>query len=353
MRTLALSVLLVASGALAQTQPPNPQPPAPAPLLSPQVLPDHRVTFRLRAPKASEVTIAGDFWLQQNRADKLTKDDQGVWSLTTEPLPPDYYSYFFTVDGVRIPDPANGLIKPGVGATQSAFSIPGPQTALLEDASVPHGEVRIVYYPSAILGKPRRMHIYFPPGYEQGQTRYPVLFLFHGGGDDDSGWNSIGRVNFILDNLISEGKSKPMIVVMPSLWALDPPVTTDRTDENETLFQKTFFQEILPYTETHYRTLPGPANRAVGGLGAGRDWLPAFVWPNLDKFTYVVFVSGGADAEHFALLQKQYPGWLDNPANIKRVKFFLGDGTNDASFPSAKHLADELKRRGYSTPKSS
>jgi enterochelin esterase-like enzyme len=350
MRNSALSVLLLfASAALAQTQASKPPPAAQAPLVSPQIFPDHRVTFRLRAPKASEVTIAGDFWLQQNRADKLVKDDQGVWSLTTEPLTPDYYSYFFTVDGVRIPDPANGLIKPGVGVTQSAFSIPGPQAALLEAGAVPHGDVRIVYYPSATLGKPRRMHIYFPPGYEEGQTRYPVLYLFHGGGDDDSGWNSVGRVNFILDNLIAQGKAKPMIVVMPSIWALDPPVRADLADENEALFQKTFFQEIVPYAEKHYRVLPGPANRAVGGLGGGRDWLPNFVWPNLDKFNYVVFVSGGADVDRFAFLQKQHPGVIDDPANIKRVKFFLGDGIDDASFPSAKNLAEELKRRGYTT----
>ncbi len=334
------STLVLASGALAQA-------PAPAPLVSPQVLPDHRVVFRLRAPKASEVTIAGDFWLEQNRVGKLAKDDQGVWSLTTEALKPDYYSYWFTVDGVRMPDPADGLTKPGISETQSAFFVPGPEEALLEAGAVPHGEIRTVYYSAVALGKQRRMHIYFPPGYESGQTRYPVVYLFHGGGDDDWAWESIGRVNFVMDNLIAQGKAKPMILVMPSLWAVDPPVRADRSAENEALFQKTLFQDVIPYTEAHYRVLPGAANRAVGGLGAGRNMLPNLVWPNIDKFDSVFFVSGGADAERFAFLQKQFPGVIDNPANIKRVKFFLGDGINDASFASAKNLADELKKRGY------
>ena len=168
MRKLVLLVLLV-SAAPVQPQAAKPETAKPAAVVSPQILPDHRVVFRLRAPKASEVTIAGDFWLEQGRTEKLVKDDQGIWSLTTEPLPPDYYSYYFTVDGIRIPDPANGLIKPGIRTTQSAFSVPGEQAAFLEAGPVPHGEVRMVFYQSAVVGKLRRMHIYFPPATKQGR----------------------------------------------------------------------------------------------------------------------------------------------------------------------------------------
>ena len=127
-----------------------------------QVLPDQRVTFRLRAPNVREVTITGDFWLEQNRTAKLVKDDQGVWSITLGPFFPDVYSYAFTVDGTAMPDPANGVIKPGVSATQSAFTVPGEQIAWLEAKPVPHGEVRIVHFQSAVTGSVRRMHIYFP-----------------------------------------------------------------------------------------------------------------------------------------------------------------------------------------------
>ena len=127
----------------------------------------------------------------------MAKDDQGIWSFTTEPLPADYYSYYFTVDGVRIPDPANGRIKPGSLRTQSASSIAGPESAFLEAAApVPHGEVRIVVYQSAVTGTPRQMHVYFPPGYEAGQTRYPVVYLFTvGETPTTAGPPSVGRTS--------------------------------------------------------------------------------------------------------------------------------------------------------------
>jgi len=349
MRNLILLLLLPPFAVLAWAQAPAPagsaRPPA---VVSPEVLADHRVVFRIWAPRSSEVTIAGDFWLQANRTEKLAKDQQGVWSLTTEPLPSDFYSYFFTVDGIRIPDPVDGLIKPGITSTQSAFWVPGPRAELLEAAPVPHGEVRMVYYQAASLGKQRRMHVYFPPGYEDGKMRYPVLYLFHGGGDDDWAWVAIGRLNFILDNLIAQGKARPMIVVMPSLWALDPPLKANQSDENEALFQRTLTHDIIPWVESHYRALPGAANRAAGGLGVGRNMLPNLLWPNFDKFNYVGFVSGGVDPDRLPILEKLHPGALDNPANIKRVKFFLGDGTNDASVVSSDNLAAELKKRGYS-----
>jgi enterochelin esterase-like enzyme len=338
-------LLLLASAAFGQ----QPAPPAPAPLVSPQVLPDHRVVFQLRAPKASDVTISADFYTEENHVGHLVKDDQGVWSITSDPLPPGYYSYNFTVDGIRIPDPADPLTKPGISATQSAFWVPGPEAGILEPGNVPHGEVRQVYYQAAALGKLQRMYIYFPPEYEAGKSKYPVLYLFHGGDDDDWGWVDIGRMNFILDNLIAQGKAKPMIVVMPSLWALDPPVHADREAENEQLFEKSLIGDIIPYVERHYRALTGPANRAIGGLGAGRDMMGNIVWPEIANFDYVGFTSGGADAQRVAALDKQYPGVLDNPANIKRVHFFVGNGSHDNSWASASYLAQHLKDLGYNT----
>lgn len=348
MRLSILSVFILCSIAGAQTPAPAVQPVAQAALVSPEILPDHRVVFHLRAPKANEVTVTGDFWVQTGRVEKLARDDQGVWSLATEALPPNVYSYSFTVDGVPIPDPANGQVKPGVRTQQSVFSIPGPEEEVYEPGHVPHGEVRMEYYQSAVEGKLRRMHIYFPPGYEESKTKYPVVYLFHGGGDDDSGWATIGRVNFILDNLIAQGKAKPMIVVMPNLYGIDPPVSAERSDESDALFAKSLVEEVIPFVESHYRVLPGPENRAAGGLGTGRYMLPLFLWPNLDKFSTAFFVSGGANAEAFANLEKKFPGVIENPANIKRVKFFLGDGVNDERLEYSTHLAAELKQRGYS-----
>ncbi len=321
----------------------------PAPVVSPQVLPDQRVTFRLRAPNAQEVTMTGDFWLEQNHAAaKLVKDEQGVWSVTLGPFLPDVYSYAFTVDGTTMPDPANGVIKPGVSVTQSAFTVPGDQMAWLEAKAVPHGEVRIVHYQSAATASVRRMHIYVPPGYDTSQARYPVMYLLHGGGDDDAGWTAIGRAHLILDNLIAQGKAKPMVVVMPSSWAMDPPVPTERRDANNALFVKVLFQDVLPYVEKNYRVLTSPAGRALGGLSYPSILPDAWI-PNIDKFDYVGFTSNGLNADRLAFYQKQYPGVLDRPANVKRVSVYIGDGVNAMTFASSKYLADELKRRGYKT----
>ena len=320
----------------------------PAPVVSPQVLPDRRVTFRLRAPNAGEVTITGDFWLVQTWTEKLVKDDQGVWSVTLGPFSPDLYSYSFSVDGTSIPDPVNGFIKPGVSSTQSMFLVPGEQTALLEARPVPHGDVRIVHYQSAVAAGVRRMHIYVPPGYDTGKSRYPVMYLLHGGGDDDGGWVAVGRANLILDNLIAQGRAKPMIVVMPSIWVLDPPVPADRRDANNALFAKLLFQDVMPYVEKNYRALTSPKSRAFGGLSYPNILPDAWI-PNIGKFDYVGFTSNGLNADRIAYYEKQYPGVLDNPANVKRVKIYIGDGTNAMTFASAKNLAEDLRRRGYRT----
>ncbi len=327
-----------------------PQPAAarPAAVVSPQVLPDQRVTFRLRAPNAREVTISGDFWLEQSRTAKLVKDDQGVWSITLGPFFPDVYSYAFSVDGTSFPDPANGVIKPGVSTTQSVFTVPGEQAVFLEARSVPHGEVRIVHFQSAVTSSVRRMHIYVPPGYDTAQARYPVMYLLHGGGDDDGGWIAIGRANLILDNLIAQGKATPMIVVMPSIWAIDPPVPADRRDANNALFAKLLFQEVIPYVEKHYRVLASPASRAFGGLSYPNILPDAWI-PNVEKFNYVGFTSNGLNADRIAFYEKQYPGVLDDPANVKRVSIYIGDGVNASTFANSKYLADDLKRRGYKT----
>ena len=146
----------------------------------------------------------------------MTKDDEGVWSITVGPLTPDFYSYTFHVDGVRTVDPKNAMIKPGLNSLDSMFLVPGEEAEFETTKDVPHGEVRAVWYRSGTLDMLRRMHVYTPPGYEGGSEKYPVFYLLHGGGDEDSGWSTIGRAGFILDNLIAAKKAVPMIVVMPN-----------------------------------------------------------------------------------------------------------------------------------------
>jgi enterochelin esterase family protein len=320
----------------------------PAPVVSPEILPDQRVVFRLRAPNVEEVTIAGDFWLEQRRVEKLVKDEDGVWSITVGPLFPDLYSYFFLVDGMPIPDPANGAIKPGIRTTQSMFTVPGEQTAFLEARPVPHGEVRIVHHQSSVLDRVMRMHIYFPPGYEESQARYPAMYLLHGGGDDDGGWVDIGRAHLILDNLIAQGRARPMVVVMPSIWALPPPVPTERREANNALFVKYLAQDVIPYVEESYRVLAASESRALGGLSYP-NILPDTWLPNVEKFDHIGFTSNGLRADRIAYYEEQFPGVLDDPDNVKRVKVYVGDGVNAMTFTSAKYLAEDLERRGYDT----
>jgi Carbohydrate-binding module 48 (Isoamylase N-terminal domain) len=171
-------------------------------LVSPEVLPDRRVAFRIYAPKASEVTLRGD-WMETPGPAKLERDENGVWAVTIGPLTPDYYSYSFTVDGVRTLDPKNATIKQGITSLDNMFFLSGSEAAFQENKPVPHGEIRKVWYQSTTLGNQRRMHIYFPPGYESSKDRFPVFYLLHGGGDEDSGWSTIGRAGFIIDNLLA------------------------------------------------------------------------------------------------------------------------------------------------------
>jgi enterochelin esterase family protein len=319
----------------------------PPPVTSPEVLPDRRVVFRLRALKATEVTLTGDLWPKQGVVEKLIRDAEGVWSVTVGPLTPDVYGYSFNIDGVTISDPSNGWVKPGVrNSSQSLFRVPGEQEQFLEVLPVPHGEVRIVYFKAESLSKMRRMRIYLPPGYETSKARYPVLYLIHGAGEDDEGWTAVGMANIIMDNLIAQGKAKPMIVVMPSYQGLAPQAVAGRVQENYPLFAKSFAQHILPFVEQTYRVIARPEGRAIGGLSPP-DIVPDTLIPIFDKFNYWLCTSNGLREPRMAYYDEQFPGVLNNPANTKRVKVLMGDGANAMTFTESTYMAGELKRRGY------
>jgi len=356
-----LLLLVIAFAASAQGQAPAPAPAnnpsqitrggegrgGPPAVASPEVLPDRRVVFRLRAPKATEVLLTGDLWPKQGVVEKLIRNTEGVWSVTVGPLTPDVYGYSFIIDGVTISDPSNGWVKPGFrSSSESAFRVPGEQGAFLEVLPVPHGEVRIVYFKAESLGMMRRMHIYFPPGYETGKARYPVLYLTHGAGEADEGWTAVGMANIIMDNLIAQGKAKPMIVVMPSYQGLAPQTAAGRVQENYPLFAKSFAQDIIPFVEKNYRVIAKPEGRALGGLSPP-DIVPDTLIPILDKFDYWLCTSNGMRESRMAYYEKQFPGVLNSPANAKRVKVLMGDGANAMTFTESTYLATELKRRGY------
>ena len=330
-------------------------------LISPEVMPDKRVSFRIYAPKASEVTLRGD-WMAAPGPVPLQKDDRGVWSVTTDPLRPDFYGYNFTVDGVRVTDPKNPMIKLGIATNESTFFVPGEEAAFEDNRLVPHGEIRQVWYQSSTLDMQRRMHIYTPPGYDNGKERYPVFYLLHGGGDEDSGWSSIGRAGFIMDNLLAAKKAKAMIVVMPngSLHrpANMPAATPGATQSPEVIaanaalqerFTSELLKDVVPFVEKNYRVLAGREHRAIAGLSMGGGQTLRTVMSNPDKFAYVGVWSSGVREEARADFEKRNAAFLESSDKVnKLVKVFsisVGDHDPLASV-GAKNLTELLNQRG-------
>jgi enterochelin esterase family protein len=359
----ALSLLWTA--APVQAQPPARRQPTPNDTLrSPEVGPDHRVTFRIYAPKADEVTLSGD-WIAQGlgTGGKLTKDDQGVWSITVGPLVPDYYSYSFNVDGVRTVDPKNGKVKEGISSTESMVEVPGEEAAFQAVRAVPHGEIRIALYHSGTLGSTRSMHVYTPPGYDQGDAKYPVFYLLHGGGDNDTGWSTIGRAGYIMDNLLADKKARPMIVVMPNGSLPMPPnmprFTPGTTptpefmaamDAAQDRFRNELLKEVVPFVEKNYRVLTGQVNRALAGLSMGGGQTLRVLTHNPDQFAYVgVWSAGVRRIEDF---EKRNADFLNNPDKVNRLvkvlSISVGEKDNLA-FQGSKALADLLNKRGIKT----
>ena len=200
MKNLILVLLMLAVPAFAQ------------PIISPEVHPDGRVTFRLKAPAAKEVQLH----CQAVKGATMKKINKAVVPFTTDPLEPDIYAYSFNVDGLRMIDPSNPLIKYNLRNIDSQVHVPGPKSLPWEINDVPHGVLHQHFYKSAVAGDERNFIVYTPPGYDPtAKKRYPVLYLLHGYTDDSTAWTSVGLANVILDNLIARGQAKPMIVVMP------------------------------------------------------------------------------------------------------------------------------------------
>ena len=252
-------------------------------IASPEINDDHTVTFRLKAPEASSVSIAGDWIPGQVFGSPSTKEMQlgndGIWSYTTEVLQPDLYRYSFFVDGVRTTDPSNAHVIRDVASVSNIFLIDGGQADLYKVNKVPHGTVAFRWYNSPGNDKMRRVAIYTPPGYESNNLDYPVLYLLHGVGGDEEAWLGSGRASQILDNLIARGKAEPMIVVMTngnvsqeaapgkgSDGFVQPTFMLPNTMDGK--FEETFI-DIMKFVENNYRTIEKKAGRAIAGLSMG------------------------------------------------------------------------------------
>ena len=188
-------------------------------IISPEIHENQTVIFKVNAPEAEEVKLSGDWmpvegWVPGSV--NMLKDDNGLWSHTTDVLAPELYGYAYLIDGVRTNDPNNVFVSRDISTNTNILLVEGGQADLYKVNDVPHGSVTRCWYGSPGLDMIRRITIYTPPGYESGRSSYPVLYLLHGAGGDEEAWIELGRISQIMDNLIAQGKVEPMIVVMPN-----------------------------------------------------------------------------------------------------------------------------------------
>ena len=319
-----------------------------APPRSPEVSSDGRVTLRFVDPSAKEVTVN---WEGKREPLPMTRDAKGVWSLTTPTLSPDLYGYSFISDGERRTDPGNPVLKPNLISTENMVLVPGSRPELWERQDVPHGEVHHHFYRSTIAGDDRHYFVYTPPNYSpKSGVKLPVLYLLHGYSDDANGWTDVGRVNFILDNLIAAGKAKPMIVVMPLGYGTMEFIERSWgawSDEalrkkNLEMFHKELLTEVLPRVEEEYRVSTKSTDRAIAGLSMGGGETLDVGLNNPDKFAYVgAFSSAVQNVDYPTAFPKS-----EKPINKNLKLLYVACGVEDDLVAPNRKFVEYLKTRG-------
>jgi enterochelin esterase-like enzyme len=329
-------MVCMAATVLAQTPPP--------PIVSPEVHTDKSVTFRFRGPNDKEVAVAIEGVAKPL---PMQKDDQGVWSVTTEPLAPDYYGYTIIADGVGLFDPSNHAVKPNFLFRASEVHVSGAASLPLEIGAVPHGEIHHHFCKSGVVGDDRDYYVYTPPGYDpRGKQTYPVLYLLHGFSDDASAWTAVGRANVILDNLIAQGKAKPMLVVMPLGYGApevllpNSGVWRDRaiTERNFDKFRQALLTEVIPRVEGEYVVAKDRHSRAIAGLSMGGSESLLTGLNALDKFGWIGAFSSGGITEEF---DKEFPA-LDSKAAEQLHLLWIACGTDDRLIDINRKLREWL-----------
>ena len=270
-------------------------------VVSPVVAEDGSVTFSLYAPEAKSVVVMGDFGSDT----ALAKGEDGVWQATIGPLPPEMYVYYFMVDGMRMPDPANPQVKIGyvITTTVSLVTVPAAEPEFYAVQNVPHGEVRTIGYYSNSNEVNRELVAYVPPGYDENpDQRYPVLYLLHGFANDHHSWQRYGRANEILDNMLARGEIDPFIVVMPLGYggaAVNgdgnglPAETAGTRFGGFNLYERDILEDVIPMIDANFRTKADRENRAIMGFSMGGAQAGRFGLRNLDTFSHVGIMSAG------------------------------------------------------------
>jgi enterochelin esterase-like enzyme len=330
-------------------------------ITSPEVKEDHSVTFRLQAPNAKEVKISGDWmpaegWTPGSAA--MTKDEKGLWSYTTAALTSDLYGYSFSVDGLKTTDPNNVYLIRDVASVTNVFIVGGGKADLYKVNPVPHGTVTRRWYNSTGNGMERRMTIYTPAGYETGKDKYPVLYLLHGMGGDEEAWIALGRTSQILDNLIAQGKAKPMIVVMTngnvaqeaapgesSLGMYKPTFQLPNTMDGK--FEETF-TDVITFVERNYRVKADKADRAIAGLSMGgyHSLHISRYYPN--TFDYVGLFSAAimTDPKNTSKVYENFDSTLKSQMTKRYKLYWIGIGKADFLYKNVSDFRVKLDEIG-------
>ncbi len=324
-------------------------------MVSPQVNADKTVTFRYLAPQAKAVELSAQF---EKAPVPMTKDAQGIWSATVGPIKPDIYPYSFRVDGVTVMDPANVAFFPNERFKATLVDVPGDTPLVHSMKDVPHGSISYEYYPS-MEGTTGSLVVYTPPGYDQSPTKkYPVYYLISGTTDTEETFFKVGKTNLILDNLVAEGKAKPMIIVMPygnvaarvaeQKGGSKPadPIGRDNTDavKRANDFGTDLTGNIIPYIEKNYRTVANRENRAIGGFSRGGGQTLRTAFGNMDKFAWVCAYSSYLSTEE---MERSYKPIVGNPVSTnKQLKLlWVSVGSDDFLYKGTVEFMDYLKAK--------
>jgi len=297
------------------------RPPA---ISSPDVNPDHSITFRYYSKTAQSVTLKSEFLKSPLY---FKGDTSGIWTLTVPPVKPDIYPYSFLVDSVETADPNNTYIFANERFKRSIVDIPGDAPLVHSLQNVPHGKISYRYYNSTTLGTTRQLLIYTPPGFNpNGKIKYPVLYLIHGGSDTEETWIKVGNANLIADNLIAQKKAVPMIIVMPYGNVRPKPMPD---------FTKDVINDIIPFIESNYPVLTDSKNRAVAGFSVGGGQTLNIGLTNTDKFAWICSYAPFTATEEF---QKNFTNWSPDADKINnQLKLFtISIGTEDFLYESVK-----------------
>jgi enterochelin esterase-like enzyme len=319
----------------------------------PRITPDLRVMHRIKAPEAQKVQF--DLMKKYDMA----KDTAGFWTVTTDPQIPGFHYYQLWIDGVSVSDPASETFF-GVGRMFSAIEIPNADDDFYTVRDVPHGDIRTKWYFSKTTHEWRKIYLYCPPGYDKDiKKKYPVLYIQHGGGEDQRGWAVQGMTDIILDNMIAEDKAKPMLVVMETSAARKPgepapqprqappaPGERPRMRFSFDTYKEVMIHDLIPFIDGNFRTLRDGKNRAMAGLSMGGMVTTQVTFSNLDKFAYIGCFSGGPRIKENDDLQSVYDGVFADPAAFnKKVKlFFISNGSMEGNNP--KEASEILKKAG-------